>query len=265
MKISSKPDSVIRICVVGNQAFSLLNFRGALIAEMAEKGLIVFALAPNFDDEKRFEARVIGAEPVEFSLSRTGMNPMRDAADMLRLALLFRRLKPNIILGYAAKPVIYGTLAACIAQVPRKYAMIEGLGYVFTPSECTEPLKRRAIRGTVRMLYAAALRHANLVFFLNRDDINEFLKNKIVAPEKAFLLGGIGVNLDEWRPKPPAIKPVTFLLVARLLREKGIVEYCRAARIVKQKHTQTRFMRLRLRPQSFPKPFPIGMRVKCLT
>lgn len=242
MKISSKPDSVIRICVVGNQAFSLLNFRGSLIAEMAERGLRVFALAPDFDEAKRLEARVLGAEPIEFSLSRTGMNPIRDAADMLRLALLLRRIKPNMILGYAAKPVIYGTLAAWIAQVPMKYAMIEGLGYVFTASDCSEALMRRALRHTVRMLYAAALRHVDLVFFLNRDDIDEFSKNRLVAPEKAFLLGGIGVNLEEWRPKPPAIKPVTFLLVARLLREKGIVEYYKAARIVKQKHTQTRFI-----------------------
>jgi len=209
---------------------------------MAERGLSVFALAPDFDEAKRFEARVLGAEPIEFSLSRTGMNPMRDAADMLRLALLLHRLKPNIILVYAAKPVIYGTLAAWIAQIPSKYAMIEGLGYVFTTSECKEPLKRRALRGMVLMLYAAALRHANLVFFLNRDDIDEFSKNRIIAPEKAFLLGGIGVNLVEWRPKPPTLKPVTFLLVARLLREKGIVEYYKAARIVKQKHTQTRFI-----------------------
>lgn len=188
--------------------------------------------------------RAQGAEPVDFSLSRTGMNPVRDAADMLRLIILLRKLKPDITLGYAIKPVIYGTLAAWIARVPRRFAMIEGLGYVFTPTEGAQPLKRKALRGAVSMLYATALKHANLVFFLNKDDIDELSKSRIVTPKKVFLLGGIGVDLKNWTPAPPVTKPVTFLLAARLLREKGIVEYAKAARIIKQKHPDTRFILL---------------------
>ena len=242
--MSYKSNPPIRISIIGNQAFSLLNFRGPLIEDMVANGHEIFALAPDYDETTRAAVRALGAEPVDFSLSRTGMNPVRDAADMLRLTLLLRRLKPDITLGYAIKPVIYGTLAAWLARVPRRFAMIEGLGYVFIPPEGAEPLKRRVLRRTVSMLYITALRRANLVFFLNKDDIDEFLKNRLVPPKKVFLLGGIGVDLCEWKPAPPAAKPVTFLLAARLLREKGIMEYAEAARIIKQKYPGTRFILL---------------------
>jgi len=233
-----------RICIIGNQAFSLLNFRGLLIEDIARRGHSIIAMAPDYSDDVKAAIRTLGAEPFDISLSRTGMNPFRDAADTIRLAIILRRLKPDITFGYAIKPAIYGTLAAWLAQVPRRFAMIEGLGYVFTSSEGIEPFKRLALRGVVKILYGAALKHANLVFFLNKDDLEEFSKKRLVPPEKAFLLGGIGVDLDYWSPKPPLMKPVTFLLAARLLREKGVIEYAQAALIIKQKHPDTRFILL---------------------
>lgn len=244
LNISRKPIKSYRICIIGNQAFSLLNFRGPLMADMAAKGHEVLAFAPDYDEKTRGAVRASGTEPVDFSLSRTGMNPVKDVADMLRLAIVLGRLKPDITLGYAIKPVIYGTLAAWLAGVPRRFAMIEGLGYVFTPSEGPEPLKRRLLRSIVSMLYAAGLRHASQVFFLNKDDIDEFTKKGLVSPKRVFLLGGIGINLDEWTPSSAVTDPVTFLLAARLLREKGVEVYAKAARIIKQKHPNTRFILL---------------------
>ncbi|HOG97383.1 MAG TPA: glycosyltransferase family 4 protein [Methanothrix soehngenii] len=237
-------NSRIIICVIGNQAFSLLNFRGSLIAEMVAGGAKVLALAPDYDEHTRAEVRAFGADPVDFSLSRTGMNPIRDVKDMLRLAFLLRKLKPDISLGYAIKPVIFGTLAAWLARVPRRFAMIEGLGYIFTPAEGADQFKRRVLKGIAIMLYAMALKPANLVFFLNKDDIDEFSKKRIISPKKAFLLGGIGVDLNEWVSTSQVMKPVTFLLAARLLREKGVMEYAKAARLIKQKHPNTRFVLL---------------------
>lgn len=240
--MSHKSNSSISICIIGNQAFSLLNFRGPLIVDMVAKGLEVFAFAPDYDEDTRAAVHALGAEPVDYSLSRTGMNPFRDVVDMLRLVFLLRRLKADITLTYFAKPVIYGTLAAWLARVPHRFAMIEGLGYIFTPGVGPESLKRKMLQGTVILLYSKALRHANRIFFLNKDDMNEFLKRQVVLPTKSFLLGGIGIDLNEWKTAPSATNPVTFLLVARLLREKGIIEYVDAARIIKRKYPKTRFL-----------------------
>jgi glycosyltransferase involved in cell wall biosynthesis len=244
MNRSNKLDPSINICIIGNQAFSLLNFRGQLIADMVTRDIETFALAPDYDESIRAAVRTLGAEPVDYSLSRTGMNPMKDAADMLRLAFLLRRLKPDITLGYAIKPVIYGTLAAWFAQVPHRFAMVEGLGYVFTPSREKDTLKRRVLRGIVELLYTTALKHADRVFFLNKDDIEEFLVRRLITPKRTFLLGGIGVDLDYWRPVPAIKNPVTFLLAARLLREKGIAEFAGAAKIIKKRFPNTRFILL---------------------
>ena len=246
MRLKSAPEAESRLCIsiIGNQAFSLLNFRGPLISEMVSKGFEVLALAPDYDEDTRVQLRALGAEPVDFSLSRAGTNPVIDGKDMLRLALLLRKFKPDLTLTYFAKPVIYGTLAAWVAGVPRRFAMIEGLGYAFTSTEGVTPLRRKVLKGAVMMLYEIALKRADGVFFLNRDDIAEFLDRRLIDPTKVIFLGGIGVNLDEWMPVPPVIKPITFILAARLLREKGIVEFAQAARIIKQKHHNTRFILL---------------------
>lgn len=237
-------DPPAKICIIGNQAFSLLNFRGLLIAEMVSRGIEVFALAPDYDEVTRTEVYALGAKPVDYSLSRTGKNPFRDAVDMLRLALLLHRLKPDTALAYSIKPVIYGTLAGWLAQVPQRFAMIEGLGYVFIPPEGMEPVKRRILRSMVIRLYAIALKHVDRVFFLNCDDVEAFLSCRMTAISKVILLGGIGVDLNWWAPAPPVQKPLIFLMAARLLREKGVVEYAKAARIIKQKYPYIRFILL---------------------
>jgi glycosyltransferase involved in cell wall biosynthesis len=122
--------------------------------------------------------------------------------------------------------------------------MIEGLGYIFCSSEGMEQLKRQALKVVVCLLYAVALRCANLVFFLNNDDIDEFAKRRLVPITKVFLLGGIGVDLQHWQPSLPPPEAVSFIMIARLLREKGISEYASAARLVKNKFPKTRFVLL---------------------
>ncbi|MEN3010402.1 MAG: glycosyltransferase, partial [Candidatus Bipolaricaulaceae bacterium] len=124
----------------------MLNFRGPLIRAMVARGHKVLTLAPDFQPNHRNEVKTLGAEPIDFSLSRTGLNPFRDLLDLVRLWRLLRKLKPDVTLAYAIKPVIYGTLAAWLVGVPRRFALIEGLGYAFTPSGEREPLKRKALR-----------------------------------------------------------------------------------------------------------------------
>lgn len=232
------------LAIISNQAFSLLNFRGPLIKTLVTKGVRVYALAPDYDDQLRQKIMSLGAEPVDYTLTRAGMNPWRDCLDTLRLAFMLRRLQPDVTLGYFIKPVIFGTLAAWLARVPYRVAMIEGLGFVFTENGEILSRKRRLLRGAVSWLYRLALGRAHRVIFLNKDDIAEFVRDGFVDPTKASCLGGIGIDLTEWPLAPICRQPVTFLLAARLLREKGIMEFAEAARIVKSQYPTTRFLLL---------------------
>ncbi len=230
--------------IVTSQAFSMVNFRGLLIRDLVSAGVQVHAFAPDYDDELRQQIFALGATPVDFRLTRTGMNPLHDGLDTLRLAMMLRRLKPDVMLGYFIKPVIYGTLAAALAGVPRRVAMIEGLGYVFTASGSRETWNRKLLRILVSSVYRFALARAQKVIFLNGDDLGEFVAANLVEEAKAVKLGGIGVDLADWSSAPAVTRPVTFLLVARLLREKGVIEYAEAARQVKARHPDVRFVLL---------------------
>jgi glycosyltransferase involved in cell wall biosynthesis len=231
------------VALISPYAPSIVSFRGALIRDLIAHGAEVFVLAPDYTPEIREAVAELGAVPEDYPLSRTGMNPFLDLRTLIALWRLLRRLRPEVVVPYNIKPVIYGTLAAALAGVPTRTALIEGLGYAFIDSP-TRSSKTCLIRTLIKSLYRMALRRAQRVLFLNSDDLNEFIQSSIVAADKAILLGGIGVDLTEWIPAPPVLEPITFTLAARLLREKGIMEFAEAARRIKQRHPHTRFMLL---------------------
>ncbi|WP_334188941.1 glycosyltransferase family 4 protein [Noviherbaspirillum sp.] len=230
--------------MITTHAPSLVNFRAPLIRALRTRGLSVLALAPNFDERTRKAVEELGATPVDCPMSRTGMNPIRDALNTFKMAKLLEQLKPDITLGYFIKPVIFGAIAAWWAGVPRRISMIEGLGFVFTSGGGSNPLKRRMLKRLVMVFYRVGFKFAQRVVFLNTDDLRDFVEDGLIPPSKAFLLGPIGVDLQEWSVAPPVTAPVTFLLAARLLREKGIEYYADAARIVKERHPHARFILL---------------------
>lgn len=232
------------VALISSIAFSLTNFRGPLIRTLVAKGVRVYALAPDFDTTTRAAVEQLGAKPVDISLDRTGIRPLRDAIDAIRLVSLLRRLKPDATFAYFIKPVIYGSLAAMVAGVHRRFALVAGLGYVFTPDGTREGLKRRLLRKAASLLYKAAFRVCETVFLQNQDDVDQLVNGRILAPDKVVLLSGSGVELDRLRPTPPLQSPPTFLLMARLLREKGIVEFVSAARTLRQDHPEARFLLL---------------------
>ena len=232
------------IAIISSQAFSLINFRGTLIKALHNRNVRIYALAPDYSHESREHVTTLGATPVDFQLTRTGLNPLLDLRDFYRLIFILRRLQPDITLTYFIKPVIFGTLAAWIVKVPRRVAMIEGLGYVFTASGGEPSWARKILRTAVSWLYRVALSTAHSVVFLNRDDIAEFVQAGLVVENKVYLLGGIGVDLDLWRIAPVSTVTTTFIMTARLLREKGVLEYAASARQVKALHPETRFILL---------------------
>jgi glycosyltransferase involved in cell wall biosynthesis len=228
-----------RLAIIGNQAFAMRNFRGALIAALVAKGIEVFALAPDYDETDRTAIRQTGATPLDYPLKRASISPFFDFATLLTLIRILRRIKPDVVLSFSTKPVVFGTLAAAHAGVPSRYALIEGLGHAFIP---TEKATAKLLRRLVSSLYRMSLRYATRAFFLNDDDRQEFVNGKLVAGGKALTVGAIGVDLDEWRPAPPVITPLTFLFVGRLLREKGIVEFVEAGRRIKAQDPNARLV-----------------------
>ncbi|MEQ6917345.1 glycosyltransferase family 4 protein [Halomonas aquatica] len=233
--------SIRRIIVVAGFARSLINFRGPLICALQEAGLEVHAAAPGIlsDEVTRCQLEALGVVAHEIPLQRTGTNPSKDMATMAAFYRLFRQVRPDAVLAYTIKPVIYATLAAWLARVPRRFALITGLGYAFT-GEATG--KRAAVLTLVRQLYARAIGRAHLVFFQNPDDLTLFRELGLL-PERvpSQLVNGSGIDTERYAVAPlPQGRPV-FLMIARLLGDKGVREYVAAAALVRQHHPETIF------------------------
>lgn len=226
-----------KIIVIGSFAGSLINFRGHLLKKMAENGHEVLACAPDASLDVQEKLKALGVAYRNISIDRTGLNPVRDIYTIFRLISLFREVRPDMVLGYTIKPVIYGSLAGRIAGVPRIFSMITGLGYAFSDGG----LKEWLVSAVVRFLYKLGMGANKRVLFQNPDDRNIFIKQNLLRSfEQAALINGSGVDVDFFQPAPFPER-VSFLLIARLIRDKGILEYVNAARIVKNRYPQTRF------------------------
>lgn len=233
----------MRVAIISNNATSLSNFRGELIRELVSRGSQVYALAPDYTCLSKSVVERLGAIPITYSMSRTGMNPITDILDFWRLVRYLTKLHADLSLAYFIKPVIYGTIAARFAGVPKRFAMIEGLGYVFTDVD-RPSLKRRVLRVFVTWLYKFSLRSASGVFVLNQDDEDLFVNEKTVTPEKLIRLDGIGVNLNHFQMCPPVNQPLCFIFIGRFLCEKGIYEFMQAAEEVHEQYPSVRFVAL---------------------
>lgn len=236
----------MNIVVIAGYGPSLVNFRGPLLREMVAHGHAVTALAPQDDPDIRQQLAGLGVGFQPIRLSRRGLNPLRDLATLQSIRNALRSTGPDMVLSYTIKPVIYGSLAARLERVASVNSMVTGLGSAFFRSG----VSGRAVKGLVQGLYRAALRHNRLVIFQNPDDEAFFRSKGLVPPSvRTLVTPGSGVDLARFAPVPlPATKtdatpdtPPTFLLIARLLRAKGICEFAEAARLVRQKYPQARF------------------------
>jgi len=219
---------------MGGLARSLVNFRGHLLKRLCALGHDVIACAGDNDPAVRTQLQAWGVRFRAVPLSRTGRNPIQELAVVRNLTHVLAEERPDVYLGYTVKPVIYGGWAAASAGVPRRVALVTGLGSAFLPSDW----KGRALRCVVVELYRSALSRYQRVVFQNPDDCNEFVSRRLVSTEQLARVNGSGIDLREF---PVAALPddrPRFLLIARLLREKGIAEYAEAARRVKQAYPE---------------------------
>ncbi len=230
------------VVLIGHAAQATLNFRAPLLADLVAAGWRVEVLAPDWTAAQRQRLQAMGVRAASFPLARTGLNPVQDLRTFVAILRHLRRERPQAVFTYAAKTNVWGMLAAWLAGVPRRVAMVEGLGYAFTDgAQGRRSWKQRALGALLAGLYRLAFAAAHRVVVLNPDDARDLQRGCGLSPRKTVLLGGIGVPLDEWPPHSPHTDPMTFTLVARLLREKGVLEFLHAARRVKARHPATRF------------------------
>lgn len=230
-----------RILVLGSLAWSLKNFRGALIETLINRGYEVHTAAPDLleDVETSGWLRQKGSATHAVSLDRTGLNPVADIKFLCQFFRLARCVKPQVFLGYTVKPVIWGILGAWLARVPQRVALVTGLGYAFTGKAHG---RRAVIQHIARSLYALALRRATLVLFQNKDDWCEFQRLGILSGKvPSIIVNGSGVDTRHFADTPLPNGPTVFLLIARLLGDKGIREYVEAARHLRIDWPETQF------------------------
>ncbi|MDM1717157.1 glycosyltransferase family 4 protein [Thiopseudomonas alkaliphila] len=232
----------MRFLILASLSGSLTGFRKPLIQALIDNGLEVHAAAPELIANSKVvnELSAMGVTCHDAALSRTGMNPIADVKAMFALRRLVKEIKPDYFMGYTIKPVIYGNLAAWLARVPKRFALITGLGYAF--QESTDS-KRSIVKKIAHGLYKLALSKSHTTFFQNPDDEQLFKKLGISKGNaNTVVVNGSGVGLEDYSLTPlPECEHPRFLLIGRLLGDKGIREYAEAAQLVKQQYPNVEF------------------------
>lgn len=227
----------MKIVVLGALGESLVNFRGPLLRDLVANNHTVLTCATDAPEDTRNKLGKLGVAYQNINIERVGMNPRRDFNTIYELVKIFRRFKPDVFLGYTIKPVIYGSIAARISGVSNIYTMIEGLGYAFM----NDSLKSKVVGKLASVLYRMALQFNNKVFFLNPDNLNTFKEKRLISSSQAVMINGIGVDLKHFSLADYP-ETTTFLMIGRLLVDKGIREYVAAAKLVKEQFPQVRFL-----------------------
>ncbi|QFT63700.1 glycosyltransferase family 4 protein [Roseivivax sp. THAF30] len=228
------------IALISSYAQSLVRFRLDLIRAMIAEGHSVTAFAPEDDDQVR---RILAREGCAFEvveMARTGTNPFADVSLLIRLFTKLRQLRPDVVISYTMKPVIYGGIAARLLRIPERYALMTGLGHVFADPEPRG--KARILRGLSTWLYRRGLRGVNRVFVYNGADEAEIRQLRMIDRHTPLIrVAGTGVNLDRFAQSPLPEGAPRFLLIARLLAAKGVREYVEAARRLREDWPEARF------------------------
>ncbi|MDW5416968.1 glycosyltransferase family 4 protein [Iodobacter sp. CM08] len=225
----------MKIILCANTAWSIYNFRFNLVVQLLSLGIEVIVLAPQDDSSEKLID--MGCTVYDLAMSAQGVNPFSDFKLLLRIISVYRRVKPDFVINYTIKPNIYGSIASGFLNIP-SLAITTGLGYTF--------INNNLVAKIARLLYKFAFKNPKEIWFLNNDDLNIFLNYQLVEKDRAKLLHGEGIDTQYFTPRAHlnSDNNLRFLLIARMLWDKGIGEYVEAARIVKNKYPNAIFQLL---------------------
>ena len=224
------PARALHVVLTVNAAWNIWNFRRALVSALLEDGHQVTILAP--EDDSVEPLRGLGAAFQPLAISSKGLNPLEAPGLYRSYSAAFRALRPDCVLGYTIKPNLFGAMAARAQAIPF-IPNVTGLGTAFLSGGVLQFLAER--------LYTRAFRGLPVVFFQNADDRDLFVARGLVRPAQTRLLPGSGIDTDHFAPAPLPDGPPVFLMIARLLRDKGVREYVDAARAIRAEHPQAEF------------------------
>jgi glycosyltransferase involved in cell wall biosynthesis len=220
-----------KIAFVGNSLQTMCNFRMGVMSELVREGYEVVVIAPKDGDVTALKQAQIRLIPIEMDCK--GMNPFVDMRLAKTLRNIYRKEQFSVVFHFTIKPVIYGSWAARRAKIPQ-ISVITGLGYTF--------IRKGWINRLAKMLYRYALRTANEVWFLNQEDKSLFVEQSLVSPFKARLINGEGVDVNKYQSHADlTTTPFTFLFVGRVLWDKGVGEFVKAAQVIKKQHPRVQF------------------------
>jgi glycosyltransferase involved in cell wall biosynthesis len=227
----------LKLLYVVNEARFFISHRLPLGLEALQRGLeVVVVTAPGTGEDR---LATYGFRHLPIDMSRSGFNPLQELATYRGLKAIYRSEMPDLVHHVTIKPVIYGSFAARRAKVPAIVNAVPGMGYLFT----RRGVWASVMRAVVNALYRAAFSGSHMrVIFQNREDMKGFIGHDIVKKEQTVLIRGSGVDLDLFDPTRPKPEVITILMVARMLRHKGVFEFARAAAEVKRQHPDWRFL-----------------------
>ena len=224
----------MRVAIVLNTSWNIYNFRMSLVQTLLDNGVEVHAVAPLDNYSARLEKA--GCIYHKVRMDSRGANPVKDSALIVELMMIYRKIKPDVVLHYTIKPNIYGTIAARMLGIPM-INNVCGLGTVF--------LKQNLVSWVAVQMYKFAFRFPKKIFFQNNDDRALFLEKKLAPARLMDVIPGSGINLRHFVPK--RMQPnarFTFLMISRLIYDKGVIEYVEAARMLREAGHKVNFQLL---------------------
>ena len=222
----------MKIAIVLNTSWNIYNFRMNFVKILLAKGYEVHTIAPV--DEYTHQLVAAGCIHHDVKMDSRGANPIKDTALIFELFMIYKRLRPDVILHYTIKPNVYGTLAAAMLGIPVMNNVC-GLGTAF--------LKNDLISAVAIFLYRFSFRFSQKVFFQNPDDLKLFMDKKLVKENQVDLVPGSGIDLQRFQPASRGGRndKFTFLLISRLITDKGVLEYIQAIRKLKHSGVEAKF------------------------